>query len=52
MPKLTPDELQDEREIRDPKMRATLRKGYEEFLACPGFPEHDAFFSRPLHVPL
>jgi AbrB family looped-hinge helix DNA binding protein len=32
-PKLSPDELQDEREIRDPKVRATIRQGYEEFLA-------------------
>ena len=32
-PKLSPDELQDEREIRDPKIRATIREGYEEFLA-------------------
>ena len=31
-PKLSPDELQDEREIRDPKIRATIRKGYQEFL--------------------
>jgi hypothetical protein len=27
------DELQDEREIRDPKIRAAIRQGYEEFLA-------------------
>jgi AbrB family looped-hinge helix DNA binding protein len=32
-PKLSPDELQDEREIRDPKVRAVIRKGHEEFLA-------------------
>ncbi len=32
-PKLSPDELQDEREIRDPKIRATIRKSYQEFLA-------------------
>ena len=31
--KLTPDELEDEREIRDPKVRATIRKGFQEFLA-------------------
>jgi hypothetical protein len=33
MPKLTPDELQDERDIRDPKIRAAIRKGHQEFLA-------------------
>jgi AbrB family looped-hinge helix DNA binding protein len=32
-PKLSPDELQDEREIRDPKVRAVIRRGYEEFVA-------------------
>lgn len=32
-PKLSPDEQQDEREIRDPKVRATIRQGYEEFVA-------------------
>ena len=32
-PKLSADELQDAREIRDPKVRAAMRQGYEEFLA-------------------
>jgi AbrB family looped-hinge helix DNA binding protein len=32
-PKLSPDELQDAREIRAPKVRAAIRQGYEEFLA-------------------
>jgi AbrB family looped-hinge helix DNA binding protein len=32
-PKLSPDELQDEREVRDPKIRAAIREGYQEFLA-------------------
>jgi AbrB family looped-hinge helix DNA binding protein len=32
-PKLTSDELQDEEEVRDPKIRAVIRKGYQEFLA-------------------
>jgi hypothetical protein len=32
-PKLSPDELQDEREIRDPKIRAAIRKSHQEFLA-------------------
>lgn len=33
VPKLSPDELRDKREIRDPKIRAAIRKGYKEFLA-------------------
>ncbi len=33
VPKLAPDEEQDEREIRDPKVRATIRKSYQDFLA-------------------
>jgi len=31
--KLSPDELQDEREVRDPRIRAAIRSGYEEFRA-------------------
>ena len=33
VPKLSLDEQEDEREIHDPKIRATIRKGHEEFLA-------------------
>jgi AbrB family looped-hinge helix DNA binding protein len=33
IPKLSPDELQDERDVRDPKIRAAIRKSHEEFLA-------------------
>jgi bifunctional DNA-binding transcriptional regulator/antitoxin component of YhaV-PrlF toxin-antitoxin module len=33
VPKPTPDEIEDEREIRNPKIRATIRQGYQEFLA-------------------
>jgi hypothetical protein len=32
IPKLSPDELEDEREIRDAKIRAVIRAGYREFL--------------------
>jgi bifunctional DNA-binding transcriptional regulator/antitoxin component of YhaV-PrlF toxin-antitoxin module len=32
-PKLTPDEIQDELEIRDPKIRAAIGQGLQEFLA-------------------
>src|ERR1035441_9082161 len=31
--KLSPDEQQDERDIRDPKSRAAIRKSHEDFLA-------------------
>ena len=33
VPKLTPDEIEDEREIRDPKIRATIRQSHRDFLA-------------------
>ena len=33
VPKLSSDELQDAQEIRDPRIRAAIRKGHEEFLA-------------------
>jgi AbrB family looped-hinge helix DNA binding protein len=46
VPKLSPDELEDEREIRDPKIRATIRKGYEEFLDGKSRPIADLFSAR------
>jgi hypothetical protein len=33
VPKLTPDEMDDERELRDPKIGAAIREGRQEFLA-------------------
>ncbi|MGA2741057.1 MAG: AbrB/MazE/SpoVT family DNA-binding domain-containing protein [Bryobacteraceae bacterium] len=45
-PKLTPDDLQDEREIRDSKMRAAMRKGYGEFLAGKTRPIGEFFAER------
>jgi AbrB family looped-hinge helix DNA binding protein len=33
IPKLSPDELQDEREIQDPKVRAHIRKSNADYLA-------------------
>jgi AbrB family looped-hinge helix DNA binding protein len=33
IPKLSPDELQDNWEIRDPKVRAAIQRGYHEFVA-------------------
>ncbi len=46
VPKLTPDEIQDEREIRDPKIRASIRKGYQEFLAGKSRPIQELFAER------
>ena len=45
-PKLSPDELQDERDIRDPKIRAAIRKSYEEFLAGKSRPIQELFAER------
>jgi AbrB family looped-hinge helix DNA binding protein len=45
-PKLSPDEVQDEREIRDPKVRATIREGYEEFLSGKTRPMAEFFAGR------
>jgi AbrB family looped-hinge helix DNA binding protein len=46
VPKLTPDEIQDEREIRDPKIRAAIRKSYQEFLAGESRPIQELFAAR------
>jgi AbrB family looped-hinge helix DNA binding protein len=46
VPKLTADEIQDEREIRDPKVRALIRKSYEDFLAGKSRPIQELFVER------
>jgi AbrB family looped-hinge helix DNA binding protein len=46
VPKLSPDELQDEREIRDPKVRAAIGKSYQEFLAGKSRPIQELFAER------
>jgi AbrB family looped-hinge helix DNA binding protein len=46
IPKLSPDELQDEREIRDPKIRAMIRESHEEFLAGKSRPIQELFAER------
>ncbi len=46
VPKLSADELQDQREIRDPKIRAAIRKGHEEFLAGKTRPIEEFFAKR------
>jgi len=46
VPKLSPDEAQDEREIRDPKIRAAIGKSYEDFLAGKSRPIEDLFAER------
>jgi len=45
-PKLTQDEIQDEREMRDPKIRAFIKKGYPEFLAGKSRPIEELFAER------
>jgi bifunctional DNA-binding transcriptional regulator/antitoxin component of YhaV-PrlF toxin-antitoxin module len=45
-PKLSRDELQDEREIRDPKIQAMIRDGREEFLAGKTRPIEEFFAAR------
>jgi AbrB family looped-hinge helix DNA binding protein len=45
-PKLTPDEIQDELEVRDPKIRAAIRRGHEEYLAGKTRPIEDFFAQR------
>jgi AbrB family looped-hinge helix DNA binding protein len=50
-PKLTADELQDESEIRDPKIRATIRKGYQEFLAGKTRPIEEFIAERAARSP-
>ena len=50
VPKLTPDELQDERELRNPKIRATITKGYEEFRAGKTRPIEEFFAKRATRI--
>jgi len=40
-PKLSPDELEDEREIRDPKVREHIRKSNADYLAGRSRPAQD-----------
>ncbi len=46
IPKLSPDELQDEREIRDPKVRAAIRKSNQEFRAGKSRPAEEFLAER------
>jgi len=46
VPKLSPDELQDEREMRDPKIRAAIKQGHEEFVAGKTRPIAEFFAER------
>jgi AbrB family looped-hinge helix DNA binding protein len=45
-PKLSGDEIQDEREIRDPKVRGAILEGYQEFLAGKTRPIEEFFAER------
>ena len=46
VPTLTPDEIQDEEEIRDPKIRAAIRKSTADFLAGRSRPIEELFAER------
>jgi AbrB family looped-hinge helix DNA binding protein len=50
-PKLSADEIQDQREIRDPKIRGILQEGYREFLAGKTRPIQEFFAERAGHKP-
>jgi bifunctional DNA-binding transcriptional regulator/antitoxin component of YhaV-PrlF toxin-antitoxin module len=50
-PKLSPDELQNEKEIRDPKIRAAIHQGYQEFLAGNTRPIGEFFADRASRGP-
>lgn len=46
VPKLTPDEIEDEREIRDARVRAHIKRSRQEFLAGKGRPIEELFAER------
>jgi AbrB family looped-hinge helix DNA binding protein len=46
IPKLSPDELQDDRDVRDPKVRAAIRKSHQEVLAGESRPAEEFFAER------
>jgi AbrB family looped-hinge helix DNA binding protein len=48
VPKQSPDEIDDQRETQDPKIRATIREGYEEFLAGKTRPIQEFLAKRAL----
>jgi hypothetical protein len=50
IPKLSPEELQDEWEIRNPKIRAAIRQDYREFLAGKTRPIEEFFSDRAARV--
>jgi AbrB family looped-hinge helix DNA binding protein len=45
-PKLSPDEFEDEREIRDPKVRAIIRQSHQDFVAGKSRPIEELFAER------
>lgn len=46
VPKLSADELEDEREINDPKVRAIIKQGWQEYLAGKSRPIEEFFAER------
>jgi len=51
VPKLTADELEDEREIHDTIIRKALREGYRDFLAGKTRPIENFFAERAARSP-
>jgi bifunctional DNA-binding transcriptional regulator/antitoxin component of YhaV-PrlF toxin-antitoxin module len=49
-PKLSPDDVQDKREIRDPKVRAAIKASHAEFVAGKSRPTTEFLASRTQHV--
>jgi AbrB family looped-hinge helix DNA binding protein len=49
-PRLSPDETQDECEIRDPRIRAAIRASHEEFVAGKTRPAKDFFRDRAVRA--
>jgi bifunctional DNA-binding transcriptional regulator/antitoxin component of YhaV-PrlF toxin-antitoxin module len=49
--KPSPDELQGQRELRDPKIRAAIREGYQEFLAGKTRPMEESLAQRTSRGP-
>jgi AbrB family looped-hinge helix DNA binding protein len=46
VPKLSADEIEDARELADPKIRAIIKEGYQDFLAGKSRPVEELFAER------
>jgi AbrB family looped-hinge helix DNA binding protein len=45
-PRLDPDEVQDQHEVRNPRIRAAIRQGYQDFVAGKSRPIEELFAKR------